>query len=90
MSLQITTKRINFIVDKAERNPIGNGFEYSSENQFQEKDQSWLISLLHQIYSRRLDEYSSIMGFESVHDNKSLFEDLVFVIYHKKFHYDCL
>lgn len=50
---QITTKRINFIVDKAERNPIGDGFDYSSENQFQEKDQSWLISSLHQIYSRR-------------------------------------
>ncbi|WOH09388.1 hypothetical protein DCAR_0728845 [Daucus carota subsp. sativus] len=50
---QITTKRINFIVDKAERNPLGDGFDYSSENQFQEKDQSWLISSLHQIYSRR-------------------------------------
>ncbi|KAL8119165.1 BEACH domain-containing protein C2-like [Apium graveolens] len=49
---QITTKRINFIVDKAERNPIEDGFD-SSENQFQEKDQSWLMSSLHQIYSRR-------------------------------------
>lgn len=50
---QITTRRINFIVDNTDSN--GDGLDYSSEIRDQEKDRSWLMSSLHQIYSRRWD-----------------------------------
>lgn len=45
---QVTTRRINFIVDNAESSEEG-----TSELRDQEKDRSWLMSSLHQIYSRR-------------------------------------
>jgi hypothetical protein len=48
--LQVTTRRINFIVDTTESNADG---MKSSESGVQEKDHSWLMSSLHQIYSRR-------------------------------------
>ena len=48
--LQVTTRRINFIVDTTESN--ADRME-SSESGVQEKDHSWLMSSLHQIYSRR-------------------------------------
>lgn len=48
---QVTTRRINFIVDTSEGNAVA-GME-SSESREQEKDRSWLMSSLHQIYSRR-------------------------------------
>ena len=48
---QITTRRINFIVDNTECN--GDGLDCSSEIRDQEKDRSWLMSSLHQIFSRR-------------------------------------
>ncbi|RVX01084.1 BEACH domain-containing protein C2 [Vitis vinifera] len=47
----ITTRRINFIVDNTECN--GDGLDCSSEIRDQEKDRSWLMSSLHQIFSRR-------------------------------------
>ncbi|KAJ6722799.1 BEIGE/BEACH-RELATED [Salix koriyanagi] len=47
---QVTTRRINFIVDTTESNADG---MKSSESGVQEKDHSWLMSSLHQIYSRR-------------------------------------
>ncbi|KAM7472131.1 hypothetical protein LguiA_010314 [Lonicera macranthoides] len=50
---QVTTKRINFIVDKSESNALGDELDCNTENTVQERDQSWLISSLHQIYSRR-------------------------------------
>ncbi|XP_057980626.1 BEACH domain-containing protein C2 isoform X2 [Malania oleifera] len=52
-TFQITTRRINFIVENAECNTGEDGLEFSSELRDQEKDWSWLISSLHQIYSRR-------------------------------------
>ncbi|KAL0397809.1 UNVERIFIED_CONTAM: BEACH domain-containing protein C2 [Sesamum calycinum] len=51
-TLQITTRRINFIVDHMDNSTMGN-VEYKSFNEVQEKDHSWLISSLHQVYSRR-------------------------------------
>ncbi|CAI9764807.1 unnamed protein product [Fraxinus pennsylvanica] len=50
---QITTRRVNFIVDNTERNDMGDGLDSKNVNRVQEKDHSWLISSLHQIYSRR-------------------------------------
>lgn len=50
---QITTKRINFVADKSESIGMGDGLDCNIENKVQEKDQSWLMSSLHQIYSRR-------------------------------------
>ncbi|XAR54112.1 hypothetical protein NMG60_11029121 [Bertholletia excelsa] len=52
-TFQITTRRINFIVDSTESFSAGDAWNQSSESRVQEKDQSWLISSLHQIYSRR-------------------------------------
>ncbi|KAI9382029.1 hypothetical protein POPTR_014G072600v4 [Populus trichocarpa] len=49
-TFQVTTRRINFIVDTTESNADG---MKSSESGVQEKDHSWLMSSLHQIYSRR-------------------------------------
>ncbi|KAK3036099.1 hypothetical protein RJ639_031680 [Escallonia herrerae] len=50
---QITTRRVNFIVDKSESNALGDGLHSDIQSTVPEKDQSWLISSLHQIYSRR-------------------------------------
>lgn len=49
---QITTRRINFIVDNSESQ---NMTDHSDGSQLgdQEKDRSWPMSSLHQIYSRR-------------------------------------
>ncbi|KAL5792543.1 hypothetical protein ACOSP7_001137 [Xanthoceras sorbifolium] len=47
-TFQVTTRRINFIVDNTEINE-----ECTSELRDQEKDRSWSMSSLHQIYSRR-------------------------------------
>lgn len=52
-TFQITTRRINFIIDNIETSVAGNGLDCSSEEKVKDKDRSWLISSLHQIYSRR-------------------------------------
>ncbi|KAM3397586.1 BEACH domain-containing protein C2 [Capsicum galapagoense] len=52
-TFQITTRRINFIIDNIETSVAGDGLDCSSEEKVKEKDRSWLISSLHQIYSRR-------------------------------------
>ncbi|XP_060218692.1 BEACH domain-containing protein C2 [Lycium barbarum] len=52
-TFQITTRRINFIVDNIETSVAGDGIDCSSEEKEKEKDRSWLVSSLHQIYSRR-------------------------------------
>ncbi|KAH0882382.1 hypothetical protein HID58_058478 [Brassica napus] len=51
-TFQITTRRINFIVDNSESQ---NMTDHSDGSQLgdQEKDRSWPMSSLHQIYSRR-------------------------------------
>ncbi|XP_019161040.1 PREDICTED: BEACH domain-containing protein C2-like isoform X1 [Ipomoea nil] len=48
-TLQITTRRINFIIDNAECNIL----DHITKDRVQEKDRSWPISYLREIYSRR-------------------------------------
>ncbi|KAI3504354.1 hypothetical protein L1887_32955 [Cichorium endivia] len=43
-TFQITTRRLNFLVDKSER---------KSEDKGEDKDRSWLLSSLHQVHNRR-------------------------------------
>nr|XP_027188541.1 BEACH domain-containing protein C2 isoform X2 [Cicer arietinum] len=54
-TFQVTSRRINFIVDKNsnETSATTDGLQFSFEAGNQEKDRSWLMSSLHQIYSRR-------------------------------------
>ncbi|KAK4487403.1 hypothetical protein RD792_005966 [Penstemon davidsonii] len=52
-TFQITTRRINFIVDHMDSSATGDVLDCKSLNGVQEKDQRWLISSLHQVYSRR-------------------------------------
>ncbi|XP_010506510.1 PREDICTED: BEACH domain-containing protein C2 [Camelina sativa] len=51
-TFQITTRRINFIVDNRESQNLTD-HSYGSQSRDQEKDRSWPMSSLHQIYSRR-------------------------------------
>ncbi|KAG5092530.1 hypothetical protein JHK82_051308 [Glycine max] len=52
-TFQVTNRRINFIVDNSETSTTMDGSDSSVETGKQEKDRSWLMSSLHQIYSRR-------------------------------------
>ncbi|KAJ7962251.1 BEACH domain-containing protein C2 [Quillaja saponaria] len=52
-TFQVTTRRINFIVDNSETGTTTDVLDSTSEVGGQEKDRSWLMSSLHQIYSRR-------------------------------------
>ncbi|XP_010559117.1 PREDICTED: BEACH domain-containing protein C2-like [Tarenaya hassleriana] len=51
-TFQITTGRINFIADRESQSLTGKS-DSSSEAGDREKDRSWLMSSVHQIYSRR-------------------------------------
>ncbi|KAM1262483.1 hypothetical protein ACFX13_028272 [Malus domestica] len=51
-TFQVTSRRINFIVDNSEANGAVDGSD-CTEMKDQEKDRSWTMSSLHQIYSRR-------------------------------------
>ncbi|KOM47918.1 hypothetical protein LR48_Vigan07g162200 [Vigna angularis] len=52
-TFQVTSRRINFIVDNNETSTMMDGLKFGYETRDQEKNHSWLISTLHQIYSRR-------------------------------------
>ncbi|CAL0324546.1 unnamed protein product [Lupinus luteus] len=52
-TFQVTSRRINFIVDNRESSTMRDGLNFSSDIGDQEKDRSWSMSSLHQIYSRR-------------------------------------
>lgn len=52
-TFQVTTKRINFISENIDGSSSGTELDHNLENRDQEKNRSWLISSLHQIYSRR-------------------------------------
>ncbi|GAB2271630.1 BEACH domain-containing protein C2 [Dionaea muscipula] len=52
-TFQITTKRINFIADSGEGNASGDQVDCTSEVSDPGMNRCWMISLLHQIYSRR-------------------------------------
>ncbi|KAL4338491.1 hypothetical protein HN51_048684 [Arachis hypogaea] len=52
-TFQVTSRRINFIVDNSACSTPMDGVDINSEAWDQEKDRSWLTSSLHQIFSRR-------------------------------------
>ncbi|TYH99852.1 hypothetical protein ES332_A11G094500v1 [Gossypium tomentosum] len=52
-TFQVTSKKINFVVDKTECYISVDGSEDNSEAKNDEKDRSWLMTYLHQMYSRR-------------------------------------
>ncbi|WVZ86675.1 hypothetical protein U9M48_033424 [Paspalum notatum var. saurae] len=53
-TFQVTSKRINFIIDeRSSDSNINDTASTSGQCDQQDKDRSWLISSLHQIYSRR-------------------------------------
>lgn len=52
-TFQVTTRRINFIVEHVVDSNYTDDMEDKSESMEDEKDYSWPISSLHQIYSRR-------------------------------------
>ncbi|KAE8693827.1 early nodulin-55-2-like [Hibiscus syriacus] len=52
-TFQVTTKKINFVVDKTESNISMDGSEDNSDVKNDEKDRSWSMTSLHQMYSRR-------------------------------------
>ncbi|KAJ1414849.1 WD40/YVTN repeat-like-containing domain superfamily [Sesbania bispinosa] len=52
-TFQVTSRRINFIVDNSEISTTMDALHSSFEAGNLEKDRSWLMSSLHQIYSRR-------------------------------------
>lgn len=52
-TFQITSRRINFLVDHMDNGATDDVLNCKGLNEVQEKDQSWLILALHQVYSRR-------------------------------------
>ncbi|MED6181789.1 BEACH domain-containing protein C2 [Stylosanthes scabra] len=52
-TFQVTSRRINFIVDNSACSTPMDGLDINSKAWDQEKDRSWLMSSLHQIFSRR-------------------------------------
>ncbi|KAK2407273.1 WD-40 repeat family protein / beige protein [Trifolium repens] len=52
-TFQVTSRRINFIVDNNETSPTVDGLNFNSAVGDQGKNRSWLLSSLHQVYSRR-------------------------------------
>ncbi|KAL7592537.1 hypothetical protein Lser_V15G31721 [Lactuca serriola] len=52
-TFQITTKKINFLLNKSEGNVLEDGSDNKTESKVEDKDRSWLMSSLHQVYSRR-------------------------------------
>ncbi|XP_021856517.1 BEACH domain-containing protein C2 isoform X2 [Spinacia oleracea] len=88
-TFQITTKRINFIADNTETNSSGTELDHSSEHRDQEKNRSWLISSLHQIYSRRyllrrsalelfmLDRFNYFFDFETSEGRRNAYRAIV-------------
>ncbi|KAF8380392.1 hypothetical protein HHK36_027877 [Tetracentron sinense] len=89
-TFQITTKRINFIVvDHISDNAAEDGLDSSSEIRDQEKDRSWLMSSLHQMFSRRyllrrsalelfmVDRSNFFFDFGSIEGRKNAYRAIV-------------
>ncbi|KAL0725345.1 hypothetical protein Bca4012_039944 [Brassica carinata] len=68
-TFQITTRRINFLVDVSEGQHVD-----GSESGDQERDRSWLMSSLHQIYTRRYQLRKSALEIFMV-DRSNFFFD---------------
>ncbi|KAL4562785.1 hypothetical protein LXL04_026816 [Taraxacum kok-saghyz] len=53
-TFQITTKKINFLLNKSEgNNTHEDGLDHKTDSKVEDKDRSWMMSSLHQVYSRR-------------------------------------
>ncbi|CAH8356562.1 unnamed protein product [Eruca vesicaria subsp. sativa] len=72
-TFQITTKRINFLVDMSEGQHV-DGKSDGSESRNQERDRSWLMSSLHQIYSRRYELRKTALEIFMVDRSNFLFD----------------
>ncbi|KAL6495424.1 BEACH domain-containing protein C2 [Orobanche gracilis] len=72
-TFQITTRRINFIVDHTDSNALGD-VHHKDFNEVQEKNQIWLMSSLHQVYSRRYLLRRSALEFFTI-DRSNYFFD---------------
>ncbi|KAJ0254910.1 BEACH domain-containing protein C1 [Hirschfeldia incana] len=68
-TFQITTRRINFLIDMSEGQHVD-----GSESGDQERDRSWLMSSLHQIYTRRYQLRKSALELFMV-DRSNFFFD---------------
>nr|VDC63128.1 unnamed protein product [Brassica rapa] len=72
-TFQITTRRINFLVDISEGQRV-DGKSDGSESRNQERDRSWLMSSLHQIYRRRYQLRKSALEIFMVDRSNFLFD----------------
>ncbi|KAF8108563.1 hypothetical protein N665_0108s0096 [Sinapis alba] len=72
-TFQITTRRINFLVDISEGQHV-DGKSDGSESRNRERDRSWLMSSLHQIYSRRYELRKSALEIFMVDRSNFLFD----------------
>ncbi|WOL10122.1 BEACH domain-containing protein C2 [Canna indica] len=89
-TFQVTTKRISFIIDeRASEISLDDGVATSSQCNEQEKDRSWLISSIHQMFSRRyllrrsalelfmVDRSNFFFDFMSTEGRKSAYRAIV-------------
>ncbi|OUZ99482.1 BEACH domain [Macleaya cordata] len=89
-TFQITSKRINFIVDDHnDENAVEDGLESNSDKRVQEKDRTWLMSSLHQMFSRRyllrrsalelfmVDRSNFFFDFGSIEGRKNAYRAIV-------------
>uniref|UniRef100_A0A0D9W809 BEACH-type PH domain-containing protein n=1 Tax=Leersia perrieri TaxID=77586 RepID=A0A0D9W809_9ORYZ len=78
-TFQVTSKRINFIIDESASNSnMDDNASTSGQYDQQDKDRSWLISSLHQIYSRRyLLRRSALELFMDMEARKNAYRAIV-------------
>uniref|UniRef100_A0A0D9ZP04 BEACH domain-containing protein C2 n=1 Tax=Oryza glumipatula TaxID=40148 RepID=A0A0D9ZP04_9ORYZ len=78
-TFQVTSKRINFIIDEsANESNMDDHASTSGQCDQQDKDRSWLISSLHQIYSRRyLLRRSALELFMDMEARKNAYRAIV-------------
>ncbi|CAA0830770.1 WD-40 repeat family protein / beige-related [Striga hermonthica] len=87
-TFQITSRRINFVVDHTDPSAMGD-VHSKGVNGVQEKDHCWLMSSLHQVYSRRyllrrsalelfmVDRSNYFFDFESTEGRKNAYRAIV-------------
>ncbi|KAF8412352.1 hypothetical protein HHK36_000314 [Tetracentron sinense] len=89
-TFQVTTKRINFVVvDHIDDNAVEDEFDSCFEIRDKKKDRSWLMSSLHQMFSRRyllrrsalelfmIDRSNFFIDFESIEGRKNAYRAIV-------------
>lgn len=89
-NFQVTTKRINFIIDeRASENSFEDAAVSPNQSDEQEKDRSWLLSSIHQMFSRRyllrrsalelfmVDRSNFFFDFINIESRKSAYRAIV-------------